>query len=79
MTTWTNDTFTHGNWTVTRRDGRVEVAHTDTDIDVSVDADELEVFGEGGAAWEHYAIRVYIPLPVVRAILEAQDAIKEHA
>lgn len=77
MTTWTNDTFTHGPWTVTRYPDRVDVTHTDRDIHVDVDADNIEVFGEGGRAWGAYAIRVYIPLPVVRAILEAQDAIKE--
>lgn len=78
MTPWTLDavgrpTFRHGPWTVTQEGGAVGVSHTDTDIDVSVDADELEVFGEGGLMWSTYAIRVRIPLIVLRAILEAQE------
>ncbi len=85
MTPWTLDavgrpTFTHGPWTVTQEDCTVSISHTDTDIEVNVDADELEVFGEGGRAWGTYAVRVRIPLMVLRAILEAQEHVaKENA
>ncbi len=83
---WTPDaqgrpSFTLAPWTVTQRDGRVDVSHTDPDIEVSVDVDggEIEVFAEGGIAWEYYAVRVYLPFPVLRAILDAADKIKRGA
>lgn len=74
-----DSTFAEGHWTVTRHGARVFVRHTDTDIEVDVDENEMEVFAEGGSNWDRYAIRVYMPLTVLRAILDAVDAAKESA
>lgn len=80
MTNWTKKddgaaVFVFGQWTVTWDAKAVSVHHADPDIDVEVDADELSVFGEARTRTGGYTVRVGIPFPVMRAILEAQDAI----
>lgn len=65
-------------WTVYRLGSRVYVSHTSPDVCVTVDDAEVGVFGEsGGSVCDRYAIRVSLPLTVLRAILEAVDAAKE--
>lgn len=67
--------FTEGPWTVTVLSYGVDVHHTDKDFDVSVDRDGFEVFGACGSGWDRSPVRVYIPLTVVRAMLEGWEKV----